>query len=60
MEFDAQTISVILGGVLATKGLAMYIVNTTDTPVNEGTVKTIYKVIEKVAGIVNPKKAKQA
>lgn len=59
MDFNAETVSVILGGILAAKGLAMYIVNTTDTPRDDKWVSVVYKVIEKIAGILNDEKAKQ-
>jgi len=59
MEFNAEIVSVVLGGILAAKGLAMYIVNTTDTPRDDKWVGTAYKVVEKVAGILNDDKAKQ-
>ena len=45
--------------VLAAHGLAILIVNSTDTPKDNEVVATLYRYVEWLAGIINPNKAKQ-
>lgn len=48
-------LSTVLSGVLAAHGLAIFIVNLTPTPRDDQWVRRVYKVVEKVAGIVSKK-----
>ncbi len=57
---DQGTVALVLEGILAAHGLAIFVVNVTDTPVDNTWVKRFYTVVEKVAGIFNVKKVKQA
>lgn len=60
MDFLTQDFVVaVLVALLGTKAVAMAIVNATDTPADDRIVGKVYKVIEAVAGIVAPGRAKQ-
>lgn len=45
--------------ILAAHGLALAIVNMTDTPKDNELLAKVYKYVEFLAGIVKPSKAKQ-
>jgi len=60
MEFINEEVLVgILLALLGTKAAAMAIVNTTDTPKDDNIAGKVYKVVEVIAGIVAPERAKQ-
>lgn len=53
------TLSTVLSGILAAHGLALFIVNLTDTPVDNKIARRVYKVVEFVAGVTNRAKTTQ-
>lgn len=56
---DIPYIDVVLGGLVAAHGLALFIVNLTDTPKDNDLVGKAYRYIELMAGIVKASKVKQ-